>query len=156
MLRIARILYPADFSEISLVALDYARELVATFDAQLHCLHVVDEACQYWTTLEPEAPPPAPAPQDITRMAEAQMQRFADQYLVGMKHAPVTRVLHGRPFKEIVAYSRETMIDMIVLATHGRGGLAQALLGGTADKVVHNAPCPVLMVRTSRSESAPC
>ena len=82
------------------------------------------------------------------------MERFADQYLIGMKYAPITKVLHGRPFKEIVTYAQEMLVDLIVLATHGRGGIAHALLGSTADKVIHNAPCPVLTVRPSAAEAA--
>ena len=154
-LKIAKILFPTDFSEISLVALKYARELTSTFDAQLHCVHVVDEAYQYWTAMGPEAAPLGPAVEDLTSMAEGQMERFSDQYLIGMKYAPITKVLHGRPFKEIAVYAQEMMIDIIVLATHGRGGFVHALLGSTADKVVHNAPCPVLTVRASEGESAP-
>ncbi|MFH0983370.1 MAG: universal stress protein [Planctomycetota bacterium] len=153
-LKVGKILYPTDFSEISLVALRYARELTSIFDAQLHCIHVVDEAYQYWTAMGPEAAPLGPAVEDITSMAEGQMEHFADTYLIGLKYAPVTKVLTGRPFKEIVTYAQEMMIDMIVLATHGRGGLAHALLGSTADKVIHNAPCPVLTVRASAGESA--
>ncbi len=153
-LKIAKILFPADFSEISLVALKYARELAGVFDAQLHCVHVVDEAYQYWTAMGPEAAPLGPAVEDITSMAEAQMERFADQYLIGLKYAPITKVLHGRPSREIVTYAQETLIDLIVLATHGRGGLAHALLGSTADKVIHNAPCPVLTVRASAGQAA--
>jgi len=154
-LSISKILFPTDFSEISLVALKYARELTSLFDAQLHCVHVVDEAYQYWTAMGPEAAPLGPAVEDLTSMAEAQMERFSDQYLIGLKYAPITKVLHGRPFKEIVTYAQETMINIIVLATHGRGGIAHALLGSTADKVIHNAPCPVLTVRASESEAAP-
>ena len=153
-LKVAKILYPTDFSELSLVALKYARELTAMFSAHLHCVHVVDEAYQYWSAMGPEAAPLGPAVEDITSMVETQMDQFADQYLIGMKYAPVTKVLHGRPFKEIVTYAQEMMIDMIVLATHGRGGLVHALLGSTADKVIHNAPCPVLTVRASTGEEA--
>ena len=148
-LKITKVLFPTDFSDISLAALKYARGLTETFDAQLHCVHVVDEAYQYWTAMGPEAAPLGPAVEDIASLAEAQLERFSDQYLIGMKFAPITKVLHGRPFKEIVTYAEEMLIDLIVLATHGRGGLAHALLGSTADKVVHNARCPVLTVRAS-------
>jgi nucleotide-binding universal stress UspA family protein len=153
-LQIRKVLYPTDFSDMSLSALRYARELTSLFDAQLHCVHVVDEAYQYWTAMGPEAAPLGPAVEDITSLAETQMQRFADEYLLGLKYAPVTKVLHGRPFRELVAYAGEAMIDLIVLATHGRGGLAHALLGSTADKVIHSAPCPVLTVRASEDASS--
>ena len=154
-LKIAKILFPTDFSDLSLAALGHARVLATVFDAQLHCVHVVDEAYQYWAAVGPEAAAVGPATEEIADMAEAQMGRFADQYLLGLKYAPVTKVLHGRPFKEVVKYAREFMIDIIVLATHGRGGIAGVLLGNTADKVVHSAPCPVLTVRAKEGGETP-
>ena len=150
--KISKILYPTDFSEMSLHALTYARELTTTFDAHLHCIHVVDEAFQYWTAMGPESVPVGVAAEDLMSMAEAHMQRFADEHLVGLKYAPVTKVLVGRPFREIIAYARDSTIDLIVLATHGRGGLSWVLMGSTAEKVVRKAPCPVLTVRHPEHE----
>ncbi|UCG16047.1 MAG: universal stress protein [Phycisphaerales bacterium] len=142
-----KILHPTDFSELSLHALQYARSLAETFGAQLHCFHVIDEAYQYWTAMGPEMAPVTPPVEDLTSIAESQMDRFADEHLMGMKFPPVTRVACGKPFAEIVAYAREAAVDLIVLATHGRGGLPHVLLGSTAEKVVRKAPCPVLTVR---------
>ncbi|MBN1492493.1 MAG: universal stress protein, partial [Phycisphaerae bacterium] len=48
---------------------------------------------------------------------------------------------------EIINYAREQKADLIVIATHGRSGLKQVLIGGTAEKVVRKAPCPVLTIR---------
>ena len=48
MAKIKKILYPTDFSEHSLCALPYAKELAINNSAIIHCLHVVDEAYQYW------------------------------------------------------------------------------------------------------------
>ncbi len=146
-IKIARILYPTDFSELSLVALAYAKEWAVTFNAQLYCLHVVDEAYQYWTAMGPETIPIGPAVEDVMSMAEGQMQRFADEHLVGLKYQPVTAVVMGRPFAEIINYARENSIDLISIATHGRSGLSHALLGSTTEKLIRKAPCPVLTVR---------
>ncbi|HEY3243062.1 MAG TPA: universal stress protein [Phycisphaerae bacterium] len=146
-IKIAKILYPTDFSELSLLALSYAREFASIFDAQLYCVHVVDEAGQYWTALGPESTPIGPAVEDLMSMAEGQMKRFADEHLLGLKFPPVTAVVMGRPFAEIISYARENTIDLIVIATHGRGGLSHVLLGSTAEKLVRKSPCPVLTVR---------
>jgi nucleotide-binding universal stress UspA family protein len=48
---------------------------------------------------------------------------------------------------EIVRYARTHEIDLIVLATHGRSGLAHVIIGSVAESVVRTAPCPVLTVR---------
>jgi len=151
-IRISKILHPTDFSELSLLALRYARELSEQFNAQLHCLHVVDESQQYWAALGPEAAPVVAPMDDILSAANAQMQSFADSHLLGMSFLPITSVVAGRPFVQIIEYAKESTCDLIVLATHGRSGFMHALLGSTAEKVVRKAPCPVLTVRSGEHE----
>ncbi len=145
----ANILFPTDFSELSINALAYARHLVSTFDSQLHCLHVADEAYQYWSGMGPESIPIGPPPDEVLEFHTAQMERFKQEHLSGFNKAPITQVVMGRPFAEIIAYGRDQHIDVIVMATHGRGGLAHVLLGSTTEKVVRKASCAVLTVRAS-------
>ena len=147
-----RILFPTDFSDLSLAALHYAADLVAAFNAELHCLHVVDEAYQYWSSMGPESIPVGPPPEDIIALGQTRMNKFAEQHLAGIEPAPEIAVLLGRPFAEIIRYARENEIRLIVMATHGRGGLAHVLLGGTTEKVVRKAPCAVLTVRPDDQE----
>ena len=56
-------------------------------------------------------------------------------------------VATGVPHEEIVAAAAKERADLIVLGTHGRGGLDRALLGSVADRVIRLAPCPVLSAR---------
>jgi len=56
-------------------------------------------------------------------------------------------VATGVPHEEIVAAAARERADLIVLSTHGRGGLDRALLGSVADRVIRLAPCPVLSAR---------
>jgi nucleotide-binding universal stress UspA family protein len=56
-------------------------------------------------------------------------------------------VVEGSPKAEIIAYARKHQIDLIVLATHGRSGLAHVLMGSVSESVVRTARCPVLTVR---------
>jgi nucleotide-binding universal stress UspA family protein len=56
-------------------------------------------------------------------------------------------VVEGSPKVEVVRYARSQGIDLIVLATHGRSGLAHVIIGSVAESVVRTAPCPVLTVR---------
>jgi nucleotide-binding universal stress UspA family protein len=53
----------------------------------------------------------------------------------------------GVPHEEIIRYADQHQIDLIVMGTHGRRGLAHALLGSVAERVVRHARCPVLTVR---------
>lgn len=151
-IKISKILYPTDFSELSLHALRYAREFAEQFKAQLHCIHVVDEAQQYWAALGPEAAPVIAPMDDILKSANDQMQAFADDHLVGLSYLPITSVLSGRPYLEIIRYAKETTCELIVIATHGRSGFMHALMGSTTEKVVRKAPCPVLTVRSGEHD----
>ncbi|MFQ5490940.1 MAG: universal stress protein [Phycisphaerae bacterium] len=151
-IKIQKLLYPTDFSETSLHALKYARDFAETFDAQLHCVHVVDEAFQYWTAMGPESVPVGIAAEDLITVAEQHMDQFSDEHLVGLKYAPVTKVVVGQPFREIIAYARDITADLIVLSTHGRSGLSWVLMGSTAEKVVRKSPCPVLTIRHPEHE----
>jgi nucleotide-binding universal stress UspA family protein len=64
-------------------------------------------------------------------------------------HCVVKSVKVGSPIVEIVRYTREHEIDLIVIGTHGRTGLPHVLLGSVAENVVRKAGCPVLTVRAA-------
>ena len=117
------------------------------FDAQLYLLHVVDETYQYWGALGPESVPVSPPLEDILALGEGRMEKFCAEHLPNMKSPPITHVAMGRPFSEIIAYARENEIDLIVMATHGRGAISHILLGSTTEKVVRKASCAVLTIR---------
>src|SRR5262249_23747401 len=62
--------------------------------------------------------------------------------------APVVReVRAGQPWAGIVGYAREKGIDLIVMGTHGRTGVAHVVMGSVAEQVIRHAPCPVLVRR---------
>ncbi len=146
-IEIKSILYPTDFSDLSLKALKYAVSFADAYGARLHCIHVIDEAYQYWMSLGPESVPVGPAVEDLSALAKEQLSKFAESHLGGLTPRPVTEVLVGRPFVEINQYAKDHGIDLIVIATHGRSGLTHALMGSTAEKVIRKAPCPVLSIR---------
>jgi nucleotide-binding universal stress UspA family protein len=144
-----RILFPTDFSDLSQAGLDYACVMAEAFSAELHCLHVVDDAYQYWSAMGPESIPVGPPPEDLLDLARKRMEQFKSDHLGGLKRAAVTTVRVGRPFAEIIAYARENAICLIVMGTHGRGAIAHMLLGSTTEKVVRKAPCAVMTVRAA-------
>jgi len=63
-----------------------------------------------------------------------------------------TLVVEGIPAKEILDVAEERKIDIIVMGTLGRTGLERLLLGSVAEKVIRHAPCPVFVVRYTKSE----
>ena len=144
-----RILFPTDFSDLAQVAFEYALTLTRTFDSELHCLHVVDDAYQYWSAMGPESIPVGPPPDSLVELARTRMDQYHAEHLTGLKPEPKTHVCQGRPFAQIISYAREHDICLIVMGTHGRGALAHMLLGSTTEKVVRKAPCAVMTIRDS-------
>jgi len=147
MIRLERILHPTDFSELSLHALGYARSFAEAYAAELHVVHVVDEACQYWMAVGPSGVPVGPPLDEWVTASKVEIQRFVDANLAGVDLRIQAQVLVGRPFMEIIRYARAQQVDLIVLGTHGRSGLRNALLGSVAERVVRKSPCPVLTIR---------
>lgn len=146
MIRIAKILVPTDFSEFSQCALRYGCELATRFDAQLHLLNVVEEIYPLIPDPGMTFPPMESYLPEIQNAAKRAILNLPPADLAG-KLSVVREVITGVPFLEIVRYAREQDIDMIVIGSHGRSGLAHVLLGSVADKVVRKASCPVLTVR---------
>lgn len=151
MIRLDRILVPTDFSEFSKPALAYACGLAEQFGSELHLLHVLQDL----VAMVPEPglafPPPGDYLQELKATAERTLLTMPDaEWAVGKTVVRETRL--GTPFLEIIRYSKENDIDLIVLGTHGRTGLTHVLLGSVAEKVVRKAPCPVLTVRPADHE----
>ena len=151
-INLKKILYPTDFSDLSLCALPYATALAEQFGAELHCLHVVDDTCYYWMGASESAVPMMAGRDELWQSSEKQMTEFSSQRLGKLQSGAVTKMIAGRPFLEIIRYAKDEEIDLIVIATHGRGGLASVLLGSVAEKVVRKSPCPVLTVRHPEHE----
>ncbi|HEU5103350.1 MAG TPA: universal stress protein, partial [Roseiflexaceae bacterium] len=87
--------------------------------------------------------------------AEAQM--YLEHVAAGMRgrgYQVATQVGIAPPATAILDYARDHSVDLIALATHGRGGLTRLLLGSVADKVVHGAGMPVLIQRPRAERDA--
>ena len=146
MIKLDRILVPTDLSEFSKHAMRYGCEFANRFNAELHLLNIVQDV----VAMVPEPGMAFPAPgeylQELQQASTKALAELPDStWLRGVNVVRHVRV--GTPFLEIVRYAKETGIDLIVIGTHGRSGLAHVLLGSTAEKVVRKSPCPVLTVR---------
>lgn len=144
-IRLQKILLPTDFSDYSAAATKYACELAAKFDAELHILHTLESHL----SLTPNFGLGLDLPKYVSESKAA-----AEKSLAGVLEPAwaagrtvVKALFEGSPKTEIIAYARKHNIDLIVLATHGRSGLAHVLMGSVAESVVRTAPCPVLTVR---------
>ena len=145
MVTLRKVLFPTDFSEPSEAAWGYVLALAKEFEAEVVLLHVVPEpprlAEAYEMGFTPERFIQA-ATEEAKRLMADLMAKAAD-----WKVAITPKVRQGVEFREIIDAAREAGADMIVMGTHGRTGLAHALIGSVAEKVVRKAPCPVLTVK---------
>ena len=130
-----RILVPTDFNPPSDAALSYARLLGKTFDASLHLLHV--SGTRSTAPRQPVESPDAVA----TALRELRNRLTAEDR---SPHVAVLVVEAPDPAGQIVRTAGSIDAALIVMGTHGRGGVARLLLGSVAEKVVRMAPCPVL------------
>jgi len=144
---VKNILVPIDFSEGSDEAVGYAFDLASRLGASLHVMHVVENPFVPGAFMEMYAPPPADYFLDMERQAEARLR----QTLTAEQQARVraefsTRT--GTPATEILGrLEEEPRIDLVVMATHGRGAVARLMMGSVTEKIVRAAPCPVLTLR---------
>jgi len=140
-----QILVPIDFSECSTAALEHALALAGKFEAKVTLLHVVEPAVypeNYLLT-------PTMLDEANQNLLAAGRERLAKFEAMARAAGCAVEILvrMGRAASEIPDTANATGTDLIVLGTHGHDGLKHALLGGTAERILRHAPCPVLTVR---------
>jgi universal stress protein A len=147
VIEIRSILAPTDFSAHSEKAVRYACGLAERVGAELHLLHILSE-------ILPAGPDPLLMPvmppeyyQENEQRASETLDRLLNPAW-GSPRSVVRAVRWGSPVEAIVAYAEDQKIDLIVIATHGRTGLSHVLLGSVAERIVREAPCPVLTIRS--------
>lgn len=148
MLVPTRILVPTDFSECSGRALRQALDIATEYQAKVFLLHVVHDVMDF-TGL------------DFIR-SENMIQDFKGNELVwarrnlkkqleGFPQANEveveTVVRRGAPYVEILKFGEEERIDLIVIASLGKSGIARYLIGSVARNVLKGSKCPVLLTK---------
>ncbi len=147
-MRVARILCPVDQSECSGKALRYAAALAMSHGAALDVVSVIINV------IPPPVPELAMMPVLISHEFKAEASRalrdFVNTY--GVTQATSQVVEAPTPVTGIVEYARERQPDLMVMGTHGWRGFDRLVFGSTTERVLHNAPCPVLTVPPSARE----
>jgi nucleotide-binding universal stress UspA family protein len=141
------VIHPTDFSETAQAAEAQAIAMARMLGAELVVLHVVVEGMLYGETPFGRA--------ELERIYEAQREwahRAVDERVTAARATGVAVrgiVRAGVPAEEIVRTAEAEGAAMIVMGTHGRGGVQRLMLGSVADRVLRTATCPILVVRAA-------
>ena len=141
-----KILCPVDFSSRSDAALDYASSLASESEALLFILHVDEGSVTY-----------VPGYDDVGYFPEAPVNWEQEQRDRLSRVTPTvedvefeTRYLSGKPENEVLDFADREDVDLIVMGTHGRTGVARLLMGSVAEAVVRRAKLPLSSPRPAR------
>lgn len=137
-----RVLVAYDFSDYSELALRYGLSIAQENQAELHLLHVLPSRSLH----EPEIAWYPMKGESAYHTAARRLQRVvpADVHLWC---SVTTAVSEGNPYREILNYAEKNEIDLISVGAHGAGFGMRALFGSNVDRVLRQAPCPVLVAR---------
>lgn len=127
-----KILVTLDGSDLAELTLPYAKELAAAFGSEVVLLYVNE-----------------PSESQYRHMHQLYIEDVAEQLKGDVKKVtPV--VLDGAPAKEIVDYAEKNKVGLVVMSSHGRSGIMPWAAGSVANKVLHTAKMPLLLVRAAR------
>lgn len=148
----AKILVPHDFSVYSDRAIVVAADVARHYEASITLLHVLELPTPAPAEHEPDPTRPLPAPFEVAarRLERAELRVRA----AGVEQV-ATKVLQGVAYDTIVRFAEEGGFDLIVLGSQGRTGIARALIGSVAERVVRLARRPVLTVHLDDSSTTP-
>jgi nucleotide-binding universal stress UspA family protein len=138
----SKVLYGTDFSATSDAALEVATSLARERGATLLIVHVEEPPLVYGG-VEFDFRPEEPREGILRALKEI----VPSDINVPFEH----HLIAGLPGPAIVEFAQQEQVGLIVLATHGRTGLARVLMGSVAEEVVRKARCPVLTVKPAAS-----
>ncbi|MFT3723992.1 MAG: universal stress protein [Hyphomonadaceae bacterium] len=145
-----RILVPVDYSVHSLKAVGYAAELAQRLGANMDIVHVWDRPTYISDAVMVGH---GTEQRSLAEMIRDNAKRDMDEFMSTVKLATGVntsqRLLSGDPASAILKELGEQKYDLVVIGTHGRGGLAHLLLGSVAEKLVRLSTVPVLTVPRS-------
>jgi nucleotide-binding universal stress UspA family protein len=148
MTTIKRILHATDFSPASEPAWTEARRLGRLFDAEIVVVHAIAPPI----LLPAEGYFPPQLYDELVESARRGAQEGFDRLLASAPGAGLktrTRLVEGPPAQRILEVVTEVAADLLVVGTHGRTGLERVMVGSVADRLLRQASCPVLTVRSA-------
>jgi nucleotide-binding universal stress UspA family protein len=156
MIRVERILVPIDFSSVSRASSLYAVDLARVFNAEIIFFHVLATSSFSSRLLFPETDASAADAKRLTDAERVHCRHSLDEFLSGL---PLSGIRHsvqlekGIPFLRILHMARRCDPSVLIMGTHGATGLEHVIIGGTAERVIRKAGCPVLTIKPEGFET---
>lgn len=144
-MKVEKILFPTDFSEGSFHALPFAADLSKHYNAKLYILHIVYDVFKATDSHIPHVSADE-LYREISDWAKKEIDSCCVEEIRGLPKVEKL-IQQGIPHEEIISFASKEKIDMIIMGTYGKKGIERFIFGSTAEKVVRNAPCPVMTVR---------
>lgn len=145
-----KILVPTDFSEVSLHALDFARQLAKRDSCEILLLNIIEHpsAATFKTMGITDYDPMESI--YIKKMIEIATERMEDlRNSDDFKGIDIkTRVVVGNPFVEITEDIVKTETDLVIMGSEGVDGVDEMFVGSNAEKVIRTAECPVIIIKS--------
>jgi nucleotide-binding universal stress UspA family protein len=153
-----RILVCLDGSKLAEQIMPYATEEAIRFRGKLVLLQVVQEPVAFSPGIPGEAPVPIETDTMVERTKEAlnRARDYLEKLAVPLRKKGIqvkTVAIPGRADEAILDYANTNSINLITIATHGRGGLRRAVFGSVADRVLRESGLPVLVIRPQDEEA---
>jgi universal stress protein A len=148
VLRVSHILAPTDLSRESRKAVNYAMRLAQRFRAKLTLLHLFEMPGTF------ECAFGVPEPGHLQKNKDrAELSLLALYDVIRAQHSNTEPLFRcGQPRADIPAMARILRVDLIVISTHDSRWLRHVVEGSDAEKIIHQAPCPVLIVRENEHD----
>lgn len=138
---IQRILFPTDFSDESVQAVEFVRKLQRHYKATVHVVHVLD-SLPFSLSSDPSA---AARIKELSESARKQMHGFTEAHgLKGDSFKP--GFLNGEVSLALEEFTRQQEIDLIVLGSRGQMGMSRLFEGSMAEEIFRTALCPVIVI----------
>ncbi|MBI4515235.1 MAG: universal stress protein [Deltaproteobacteria bacterium] len=138
-----RIMLPIDFSVHCDQAGPYAAWFAEMSQGTVHLVHVIGNPAD--PLYEPEQVPHWTMVEHAEKKAQELIEKAAQECLPA--NCPRQfHILHGDPYEKLIEAAAGIEPDLIVMSTHGRGGVVHLVMGSVAEKVVRHASCPVFVI----------
>ena len=147
-----KILVPTDFSEDSDLAFRMALSIAVKYQARIFLLHVISNTVQQSLAdycLDQSIV--ARVLSESIVFSNEKLQEVIDKNQQSGNIKVIPDVRKGQPYEEILKEASERKIDLIVIASHGKTGLQKYFIGSVTEKVMKEAKCPVLLIRSQET-----